>query len=346
VVSAGRLIVFHRQGNKAVVDCLAASTGASTWRYQYATDYTDDFGFDEGPRATPCIAGDFVYTFGAEGTLTCVSMTDGKRKWTVDTRETFQAPKGFFGAACSPLVEGSVVLLNVGGADGAGIVAFNKDTGAVLWKATDAAASYSSPRVAELNGQRLAFFLTRSGLVAVEPLTGKVHFDFPWRARMQASVNAATPLVIGDLVFVSTSYQTGAALVRCAAEKVETIWSGDDVLSNHYATSVYRDGYLYGYDGRQEQGPRLRCVELKTGKVRWTQENFGAGTVTLAGDTLLLLKESGEATLAPAVPDGFKAIASAQILPNGVRAYPALANGLLFARSKDTLVCADLRRGE
>jgi hypothetical protein len=85
---------------------------------------------------------------------------------------------------------------------------------------------------------------------------------------------------------------------------------------------------------------------LKTGKVRWTQENFGAGTVTLAGDTLLLLKESGEATLAPAVPDGFKAIASAQILPNGVRAYPALANGLLFARSKDTLVCADLRRGE
>lgn len=346
VVSAGRLIVFHRLGNKAVIDCLSSAASASIWHREYTTDYADDFGFDEGPRATPAIAGDFVYTFGAEGILSCTSMADGKPKWIVDTRETFHASKGYFGAACSPLVDGQVVLLNVGGVDGAGIVAFDKDTGVVVWKSTDAAASYSSPRIAELSGQRLAFFLTRSGLVVLEPLTGRVRFEFPWRARMQASVNAATPLVIGDLVFISASYQTGAAVVRCAVDKIDTLWSSDDVLSNHYASSVYRDGWLYGYDGRQEQGQSLRCVEFKTGNVRWTKENFGAGTVTLAGDTLLLLKESGELILAPAVPDGFKSIASAQILPNGVRAYPALANGMLFARSKDTLACVDLRRGE
>ncbi len=343
VVSVSKLILFHRLEKRAVVDCLDIRTGQPVWRYEYRTDYVDDFGFDEGPRATPAIAGGFVYTFGAEGTLNCLSMASGKRVWNVDTRLNFQASKGFFGAACSPLVEGQAVLLNVGGANGSGIVAFNKDTGEVLWKATDAEASYSSPCAATINGRRLVFFFTRGGLVSVDPGTGKVQHEFPWRSRMRASVNAASPLIIDDLVFLSASYQTGAVLLRVSGETVEKLWSADEVLSNHYATSVYHDGFLYGFDGRQEQGPHLRCVELKTGKVRWSQDNFGAGTVTLAGQHLIVLRENGELILAPASPNGFKAIARAQVLPGGVRACPALADRWLYARSKDALVCVDLR---
>jgi hypothetical protein len=180
--------------------------------------------------------------------------------------------------------------------------------------------------------------------VALDPANGKMFFDFPWRPRVHASVSAATPLIIGDLVFLSASYETGAVLLRASDNKVEKIWSNDDVLSNHYATSIHHDGFLYGFDGRQETGPNLRCVELKSGKVRWSADRFGAGTVTLANENLLVLRENGELILAPASPEGFRPVARAQILPSGVRAYPALADGRLYTRSKDSLVCIDLRK--
>lgn len=345
VVSAGRLILFHRIDDRATVDCLDSLTGKSIWRQEYRTDYVDDFGFDDGPRATPAVADGLVYTFGAEGVLNCFSLADGKLIWKVDTQSRFGSSKGYFGAACSPLVEGRAVLLNVGGANGAGMVAFNRSNGELLWKSTDAEASYSSPCAATVGGSRLAVFFTRAGLVSLDPETGKVRHEFPWRSRSQASVNAATPLVIDDFIFLSASYQTGAVLLRVAGNDVEKVWSTDDALSSHYATSVYREGFLYGYDGRQEQGQNLRCVELRTGKVRWSQDRFGAGTVTLAGKSLLLLKDTGELILAPASPDGFRPRAPAQVLPAGVRAFPALADGLIYARSKDSLVCVDLRPG-
>ncbi len=343
-VSSGKLILFHRRDDKEIVDCLDANQGKSLWTFDYPTGYRDDFGFDEGPRATPTIADGKVYSFGAEGVLHCLDFNTGKKIWSVNTRTGFNAPKGFFGMACSPLVEGNAVLLNVGGADGAGIVAFDKTTGQLLWKATDDEASYSSPVAATLDERRYVFFFTRRGLVALDPTNGKVSLEFPWRPRIRESVSAAVPLVIGDLIFLSTSYQTGAVLLRVKNDKVEKIWSAEDVLSNHYATSVCHDGCLYGFDGRQELGPNLRCVELKTGKVRWSEDRFGAGTITLADRRLLVLRENGELVIAPASPDGFKPVARAQILPNGVRAYPALADGRLYARSKNTLVCVDLRK--
>jgi len=343
-VSSAKLILFHRLDDQEIVECLDAADGKSIWTFEYPTSYRDDFGFDEGPRATPTIVGRKVFTFGAEGALHCLDFNSGKKIWSVNTKSAFQAPKGFFGMACSPLVEGNAVLLNIGGADGAGIVAFDAATGKLLWKATEDEASYSSPVAATLNDRRYAFFFNRRALVALDPSNGKVFFDFPWRPKIHASVSAAAPLVIGDQVFLSASYQTGAILLHVENNRVEKVWSADDVLSNHYATSVYHDGFLYGYDGRQESGPNLRCVELKTGKIRWSEDRFGAGTVTLAGHRLFLLKENGELLLAPASPDSFKPIARAQILPNGVRAYPAVADGHLYARSKDTLICVDLRK--
>ena len=125
---------------------------------------------------------------------------------------------------------------------------------------------------------------------------------------------------------------------------IRKVWSSDDVLSNHYASSVVHNGYLYGFHGRQEYGPSFRAVELKTGKVRWNQDRFMAGSVTLAGDRLVIVRETGELILAAASPETFRPLARAQILPATVRAFPALADGMLYVRNEKTLVCLDLRR--
>jgi|SRR5579864_2178122 len=343
VVSAGRLILFHRRENRAIVDCLDVRNGHRIWSTEYSTDYVDDFGFDDGPRGTPAIAGEKVYTFGAEGVLQCLDFAKGKRQWSVDTRKKFGSSKGFFGAACSPLVEDGRVLLNVGGSNGVGVAAFDANTGKNLWTATSDEAGYAAPVAATIGGVRHVLFFTRNGLVGIDPATGKVLFQFPWRSRSHASVNAAAPVVVGNLVFLSASYGTGATLVQIDGASVKQLWASDDALSNHYATSVYRDGYLYGYHGRQEYGQSLRSIELKTGKVQWNVDGFGAGTVTLAGDRLLLIRENGELVVAPASPKEFKPSAQAQLLPATVRAYPALADGKLYVRNEHTLACFNLK---
>lgn len=343
VVVQGRVLLFHRVADREVLQALDARTGTPQWDYGYPTKYRDDFGFDEGPRAVPVVADGVVYTFGAEGQLHAVDLAKGTRLWSEDTMGRFGVSKGYFGAAGSPLVEGGRVLANVGGQK-AGIVAFDARTGKVVWTATNDEASYSSGVGATMAGHRYAIFLTRNGLVGLDPATGDVAFQERWRARMAASVNAATPLVIGDLIFVSAQYGPGAGVLRLEGSKLVPLWTSDDSMSNHYATSVYHDGHLYGFHGRQEFGPSFRAVELRTGTVKWSEDRFRAGSVTLAGDRLLILRETGELMIAPASPAGFRPIARAQILPGVVRAFPALADGYLYARNEDTLVCLDLRR--
>ncbi|HXG47903.1 MAG TPA: PQQ-binding-like beta-propeller repeat protein [Methylomirabilota bacterium] len=347
VVSGERLILFHRRGGDEVIECIDRTSGRTLWKTNYATRYRDDFGFDDGPRATPTLASGWVYTLGAEGKLCGMDLGSGAVRWSVDTQKEFGARKGFFGLACSPWVEGDLVIVQVGGENGAGIVAFERTTGRVRWKATEDEAGYSSPVGATVAGKRLIWCFTREGLIAMAPMDGTVWHRFPWRARMHASVNAAVPLVVGDEVFVSASYGTGAALLRVNAGGLETVWSGDTALSVHYATPVYRAGYLYGVHGRADPGfspsPSLRCVEWKTGRVRWTKEGLGAGTVMLAGDRLLFLSDRGELIVAAAEPDGYREMGRSHILGGEVRAHPALAAGRLYARNRTHLISVDLQ---
>jgi outer membrane protein assembly factor BamB len=345
VVAGTRLILFHRVGSEEVVESLDVATGRTQWRYAYPTRYQDDFGFDEGPRAVPVVAGDVVYTFGAEGQLHAIDLSRGTRLWSEDTMRRFSVPKGFFGAAGSPLVEDGRVIANVGGPQ-AGIVAFDAKSGKVIWTATDHSASYSSGVAATLHGARRALFLTRAGLIGLDPANGRIAFSKSWRARNANSVNAASPLVIGDMVFISAEYGPGAGLFRLGADgsTLNEVWTSNDILTTHYATAVHHNGFLYGYHGRQELGPSLRAVELLTGKVAWSQDQFRAGSITLAGDRLLIVRESGEILLAPASPQGFRPTARAQVLPAVVRAYPAVADGVVYLRNERTLVALDLRK--
>jgi len=343
VVASGKVIVFHRVSGREIIEALDAATGKNVWSYEYPTAYRDDFGFDEGPRSAPVVSNGVVYTYGAEGVLSAGDLATGKKKWTIAANQKFGVKKGFFGTAGSPLVEQGRVILNVGG-KGAGIVAFDAQTGAVAWKSTDDEASYSSGAVATIDGERHAIFVTRANVVDLNPADGHVRFSMPFRSRNDASVNAATPLIAGNLVFVSASYRTGAALLEIHGAQYKKLWSNDDSMSNHYSTSVLRDGFLYGFHGRQEYGQTLRAVELKTGRVAWEAADFGAGTVTLIGDRMLVVREDGKLVLAAASPKAFQPTVQVPLFKGVVRAYPAIADGRIFVRNEHTLICAQLSR--
>lgn len=343
VAAGGRVFMFHRLEDETCLDCLNASDGQRLWRYHEATTYRDQFRFDEGPRATPVLADGRVFILGADGLLRAVSMETGKRLWGKDLHTDYQVPQGYFGAACSPLVEGRLVVINVGGR-GAGVVAFDVATGQEAWKATDDGAGYSSPIAATVNGVRSIYVLTREGLVALDPSTGKVRIKERWRSRLQASVNAATPLIVNDQMFVSASYGTGAIVWKLRPDGVTPLWKSDAVMSNHYNTCLVRDGFLYGIDGRQEGGAQLRCVEWATGKIRWTKAGFGCATLTLTGSTILTLTEGGELVAIPATPDGYRELARAKVLGDPCRAAFAIADGRLIARDGKTLIALDLKK--
>ena len=183
--------------------------------------------------------------------------------------------------------------------------------------------------------------LLRNGRV-LDPATGKVHFSHHWRPAMHASVNACTPVVSGNRVFASTSYGKGATMLAVNDGKLETVWANDTSLSCHYSSCVVKDGYLYGFHGRQEAGADLRCVEFKTGRVLWSQPGLRSGTVTLAGDDLLVLTERGELVRAEASPKAFRIKQRARVTRGEVRAFPALANGRFYFRDGDKLVCLQL----
>ena len=341
-VAGERLLLFHRQGDREVVEALRAANGETIWKFAYETTYKDDFGFENGPRATPVIANGRVYTFGAAGVMHSLDLETGTKLWSVDAHPAFAVRKGFFGAASTPLVLGGKVIANIGGSDGAGIVAFDADSGAKLWTATDHEASYSSPVAARIDGAIHAIFFTREGLVALKPETGNVAYERRWRSRSHASVNAATPVVLGDIVFLSSSYGTGAIAMRLRNGEIEVLWSGEDVIDNHYSSCVRSGSTLFGFHGRQEYGQSFRAADLITGKVLWSSERMPAGSATRIGNRLLLLLESGELLVAAASREKFEVLARAQILGRETRAFPAVASGLLFARDKDMLVCMRL----
>lgn len=344
VVAGGRLVLFHRFGDEEVVDCLNAADGKPVWRFAYATDYQDELNKGNGPRATPTVAGKHVVTLGPGGWLHCLELATGKKVWARNVVKDYRVPGSYFGVGTSPLVEGALVLVNVGG-KGAGIVAFELISGKEVWKATNDGASYSSPVAGTVDGARHALFFTREGVVVLDPKDGAVRFRKRWRARYDASVNAATPLLVGDLAFFSASYETGALLLKLRKDGADEVWSGEDTMSNHYNTCVHYQGFLYGFHGRQEAGPDFRCVELKTGKDRWTERRYGCGSMALSQGHLFVLTEKGELVLAEATPDAYREKARVELLADApCRAQIALAGGHLYARDQRKLGCWKLRK--
>jgi outer membrane protein assembly factor BamB len=342
-VAAGRVYVFHRQGDQELVECLAAETGAPLWKREFDAQYSGGIDPDKGPRCVPLVVDGQVVVLGAAGGLRCLATEDGSVRWQRDLLEDFRADEGYFGFGSTPLAVGDRLLVNVGGKKDAGIVAFSLADGSTLWQATNDGASYSSPTLTKVGGQPLAVFATRLNAVGIAPDTGKIVFRFPFGMR-GPTVNAATPLVFRDQAFFTANYGVGALLARLEPGGATTIWESGDALSSQYPTPIYLDGHLYGIDGREDVGrARLRCVEASTGKVMWTEPNFGMAHAILADGKLVLQKTSGELLLVEPTPRAYRLLAQAPVFKSEARSLPALSNGRLFARDTDTLACFDLR---
>ncbi len=382
VVSRGRLYQFSRVKDNARLTCMRSETGEELWTFEYPTDYKDMLGYNNGPRCSPLVDGDRVYLFGSEGMLHCVNAIDGKMIWKVDTQKQFGVVQNFFGVGGAPWVEDDLLLVMVGGSppesqeagaggrldavksNGSGVVAFDKMTGRVKYYIGDELASYSGPVVTTIGDRRWAFVFARGGLLGFEPATGKIDFHFPWRAKMLDSVNASTPVVVGDQVLISETYGPGAALLKVRPGGYDVVWSDekkgrDKSLQTHWNTPIHHKGYVYGSSGRHTPNAELRCVEWQTGKVMWTQGGLDRSSLLYVDEHFVCLTEYGDMLLLKANPEKLEVVASVTLTektagpqlpgfgPRRLLEYPAwaapiLSHGLLYIRGKDRLVCLEL----
>jgi outer membrane protein assembly factor BamB len=377
-----RLVLHHRIGDEEVVECFAAETGKSLWRYGYASHFVDPYGYNNGPRCTPLLTSNLCYTFGAEGRLICLDLQEGKLVWQRDTAADFTVPNAFFGVGSTPLLEGDLLIVMVGGQPNSGVVAFNARTGKTVWESVgrgnwegapmkgwpgertvhwqtwEKQASYSSPVAATIHGRRQILCLTRQGLVSLDPKTGAVNFSFWFRSPATDSVNAMSPVVVDDLIFISGAYyKIGSVLLRESPDgrSVDEVWRGTG-LELHWSTPIYLDGYLYAFSGRNEPDARMRCVELRTGRVRWDLDQswpphstptpgvYGRGSFILADGKLIALGEGGLLGLFKPNPNQPEEICRFQVpqFHYPCWAAPVLSRKRLYLRSEDRLICIHL----
>ncbi len=347
IVAGGKVLVFHRIENQERLQAFDAATGKDLWQANFPASYRGGIDSDTGPRCAPVVSGDSAIVFGAAADLHCVALADGQKRWTRNLSADYDVDEGYFGAGSTPIVVGNKILLNLG-AEKAGLISFDLATGKTLWSRTDENASYSSPTIFLQDGRPQALFVTRYNAMLVQPDQGQTTLLTPFGKR-GPTVNAATPLLVGkDHIFLTASYGIGALFGRIEADKLVTLWSNDDTLSSQYVTPVEFEGVLYGIHGREDAGAgELRAVEAKSGRVLWSQADFGIGHLLRAGDRVLLLKTSGELVLFAADPAKYRPLGKVKVAKDTTRAIPAFSNGKLFFRSTSfrggELVAWDLR---
>ena len=350
VVEGDFLYLHDREGAKENLKSFDKGSGEKIWTFSFGTNYRDDFGMEEGPRSTPALSANLLVGHSPSGLVHAVDRASGALRWKVDLIELFGAKKGFFGRCSSPLILGSKVILEVGG-NKVGVVALDLETGRVVWKTSFYGNDYASPIPVLRAENRWVVCFVRDGLLGLDAELGKTIFFERFRSPIDASVHAASPLVFENRIFLSACYGLGGGLWEILEPtngnpSLKSLWKAENLLDCHYATPVARDGFLYGFHGRQERRPVLRCLEAEFGKVAWSSEPLPAGNLALADDKLVILLESGELLLAEASPVGFKALHRQQILGSGTRAHFALAGNRLYARDKRRLICVDLSNSD
>jgi outer membrane protein assembly factor BamB len=378
-ISGEKLVYFHRVNDENVVECLRAETGERYWRFKYETGYHDRFGYNNGPRCSPVIDGDRVYVFGASGLLHCLNLDSGAVVWGHDIQSEFKLTQNFFGVGSTPLVEGQLLIVNVGAGPGQSVVAFDKTTGKQVWAAGDWGPSYASPLPADLHGKRRVLVFAggessppSGGLLCIDPADGKLDFAFPFRSSSVESVNAAMPTLIGNQVFITASYGTGGALLDISPEfKATQAWKTTE-LGAHITTSILHDGQIYGIDGRHPEQAHLTCLDAKIGKTLWRDpltwketadfhgekhaktRGIGRGSLLLIeGGRLLLLGEYGDLLLLEVSAAGCKVLQRARLFDAPESwSPPVISRGLLYlvqnypdvtTKVPPRLFCCDLR---
>jgi outer membrane protein assembly factor BamB len=353
VVVDGRVFIHSKIAGKDEEELSAfdARTGKKLWNSPYARAPFKSL-YGNGPRATPAVAHGRVYTFGISGILSCFEAASGKQVWQVDTWKEFHPSKLVFGVSCSPLVEGDKVLINVG-APSASVVAFNKDTGQVIWKSQDDGASYASPILFGADKQRQLVFLTGKGLLGLSPTDGHLLWRFPLMDLLLES--STTPVKAGD-VLVASSITFGSVGLRLESKDgkldVKQLWKKDN-LTCYFSTPVtVGPDHIYMVTGANpltfKAATTLRCIEVKTGKELWQKENVGkyhAALLRTGNDKLLMLEDSGSLVLLEPNPKGYREMARSSIC-GPTWAHPALSADRLYVRDEKEIICLQLTASE
>jgi outer membrane protein assembly factor BamB len=368
VVSGGKVVFIHQVEDNEEIHCVAAETGETVWKIDYPVKVDQAYGIVDAPRSSPTIdpATGLVFTLGNDGDLICCQLADGKIVWQKNLAEEFGAAPFFFGYGSAPLVHGDKLIVQAG-SDEAGVVAFEKSTGQVIWQCDHPwNGSYASPVTAEINGvKRLLVFAEgmvkppHGGLVCINLEDGTVLDAFSWRSDNFASVNAATPVPCGpNRVFLSEDYGLGGVMLEYGSDnKAQIVWTSPE-FGCQFQTPIYHDGVIYGFGGN---GGLMLAFDVASGGLLWN-EAFYQTTIPWQGRDVpislghahlihvdggfLCLSENGALMRMRLGRDGFEIQAKARLFyAPETWAPPVLSDGRLFVNQNEMgsrMLCYDV----
>jgi outer membrane protein assembly factor BamB len=348
-IVGNRLFTMGAKGDKEFVCALDLETGKKTWSMEVGNLRTDGRG--DGPRGTPTVDGDVLYTIGGQGDLASIEIATGKKRWSKSLTKDLGGKIPTWGFAESPLVDGDRVICTPGGSQGT-LAALDKKSGKTVWqsKEVDDAAGYSSIIVAEVAGIKQYVQMTMKGVVGVAPQDGKVLWHYLKPSYRTAVI--PTPIFHNNHVYATAGYGAGCDLLKLTPEgqkiKVEKVYANTNMV-NHHGGVVLVGDHLYGYS----DGKGWVCQEFKTGKNVWEEKGkLGKGCLTYADGNLYCYSErDGTVVLAEATPKGWKENGRFKIpketelnrKKGQIWTHPVVANGRLYLRDQDLIFCFDVR---
>lgn len=338
-IADGRAYTIEQRRDNEAVTCYDFDTGHELWAYEYPAKFVEQMGGD-GPRATPTIDGDRVYSLGAEGEFVCLDAQTGELIWRTNLLQMKGDSNLEWAMSGAPLIVDDKVIVTSAGHSGDSVHAFDKLSGEPVWNSVPERQAYSSLMEVQLAGRRQLLNLAGAKLNGLDPETGERLWSFPWETAN--FINCAQPIVVDDRrVFVSSGYGKGCALVEIESTDegfaAKELWSNTN-MKNKFNSSVLVDGYIYGLD----EGI-LACIEALTGKRMWKGKRYGHGQLIYADGNLIVLAEDGRLALVRANPERLNEVSSFQALEGKTWNMPALAGGRLLIRNEKEMVCFDLR---
>jgi len=332
-VQGGRAITLEQRSGEAWVTCYELGSGNVLWTHHEQRAFESTVAGD-GPRSTPTISRDRVFTVGAWGHLSCLTLEDGALIWSRDVLSEHGGELNEWGAAYSPLVIGDLVVTLAGG-EGAAVVAYDRE-GQLQWKAGDLKPAYSSPAWMTLGGRDQVVAFCSGGLIGVDPVSGSVLWQQDWPGQQP---NVAQPRQVGaDRLFASTGYGIGSKLYRFEADesgslRVTTLWESNRMKAK-FSNVVQRDGFIYGLDDGI-----LVCLDLEDGMRRWKRGRYGHGQLILTRDHLLITGEKGDLALVDVDPEAYREVARIEVFDDKTWNSPALAGSHLLMRNAVEAAC-------
>jgi len=337
VVADGKAYTIEQRRGQEVVAAYDINNGRELWTQKWSAEFKDSTG--DGPRATPTWDQGRIYALGATGELRALDANSGAVIWGKNILSDNAAKNLPWAMAAAPLVVDDKVVVLPGGPGGKSVVAYNKNTGAPVWKVLDDPQAYVSPMLIELAGRRQIVVVSSYRVVGLAPENGALLWSYPWDTDM--GINVSQPIVVDrNRFFISSGYGKGAALVEVkgagSSFTASTIWENKN-MKNKFNSSVLHNGYIYGLDEQI-----LVCLDVNTGERKWKDGRYGYGQVILAGDHLIVTSDQGDVALVKASPDKYTEVARFTAVEGQTWNYPAIAGGKLLVRNATEMAAFDI----